>query len=424
MKILLVHNAYQQRGGEDIVFEQEKQLLSSRGHTVLTYLRSNNEINKASSLQKISLVKRAVWAEDARDDVLQLLEAERPDIAHVHNTFMMISPSVYSAFREAGVAVVQTLHNYRLLCPAATFFRDGAICEECVEHSLIRGASHGCYHNSRLQTAAVSLTLKVHRLRSTWTMVDSFIALSGFARNKFIESGLPAQKVKIKPNFVDPDPKERTETGEYALFVGRLSPEKGLITMIDAWRRLHYPVPLRIVGDGPMRAQLELESAKVPHSNIKFEGAIPRESVFEAIKRARFLILPSEWYECFPMTLVEAFACGTPCIASAIGSLEEIVEDGRNGLLFEPRNAQDLADKVEQAWSSPEMTRQMGREARKSFENIYTAEQNYVRLMDIYSETLAGRQKEYAAELPIMLKDTQASILTNHSRKVMSDVDF
>jgi glycosyltransferase involved in cell wall biosynthesis len=399
MKILLLHNSYQQRGGEDTVFEQEKRLLSSRGHTVLTYLRSNNEIAKLSPLQKISILRRAVWAEDSRDDVLQLLEAERPDIAHVHNTFTMISPSVYSAFQEAGVPVVQTLHNYRLLCPAAFFFRDGAICEECVEHSLLRGTIWGCYHDSRLHTAAVSLTLKVHRLRSTWMMVDSFIALSRFARNKFIESGLPAQRVKIKPNFVDPDPKERTETGEYALFVGRLSPEKGLMTMIDAWRRLHYPVPLRVVGDGPMRAQLEVEAAKLSHSNIKFEGAIPREKVFEAIKRARFLILPSEWYECFPMTLVEAFACGTPCIASALGCLEEIVEHGRNGLLFEPRNAQDLADKVEQAWSDLESTRQMGREGRKSYESTYTAEQNYVRLMDIYSEALMARQTEAAVEL-------------------------
>jgi glycosyltransferase involved in cell wall biosynthesis len=399
MKILLVHNSYQQRGGEDTVFEQEKLLLLSRGHTVLTYVRSNNEINKASALQQISLLKRAVWAEDSRADVLRLLAAERPDIAHIHNTFTMISPSIYSAFREADVPVVQTLHNYRLLCPAATFFRDGAICEECVERSLIRGAIHGCYHESRVHTAAISLILKVHRLRSTWDMVDSFIALSDFARNKFIDSGLPAQKVKIKPNFVDPDPEERTEIGEYALFIGRLSPEKGLSTMIDAWSRLRLPVPLRIIGDGPMRACLELESAKLPNCNIKFEGAVPRESVFEAIKRARFLIFPSEWYECFPMTLVEAFACGTPCIASAIGSLEEIVENGRNGLLFEARNAQDLADKVEQAWSSPEASRQMGREARRCFETRYTADQNYIRLMDIYSETLAANNRtEYAAE--------------------------
>jgi glycosyltransferase involved in cell wall biosynthesis len=258
---------------------------------------------------------------------------------------------------------------------------------------------HGCYHDSHLQTAAISLILKVHRLRSTWDLVDSFIALSDFARNKFIDSGLPAQRVKIKPNFVDPDPGERTETGEYALFIGRLSPEKGLLTMIDAWRRLRCAVPLRIIGDGPMRARLELECAKLSHSKIKFEGAIPRENVFAAIKRARFLIFPSEWYECFPMTLAEAFACGTPCIASAIGSVEEIVQDRRNGLLFEPRNSQDLADMVAQAWLSPETTRQMGREARECFESAYTAEKNYTRLMDIYSETLAARHKEYATEL-------------------------
>src|SRR5437773_3621463 len=228
MKILLVHNSYQQAGGEDVVFEQERQLLESAGHTVIQYCRSNWEAAGYSGIRSLALVRRTVWATDTRRDVVRLLDEEKPDLVHVHNTFVMISPSIYSACREAGIPVVQTLHNYRLYCPCATFFRDGHTCEDCIEHSLWRSVRHRCYRDSRAATAAVAVMLLVHRQQHTWTQdVNCYIALSEFARNRFVSAGLPADKIWVKPNFMHPDPGARPHNAcEYALFVGRLSPEK------------------------------------------------------------------------------------------------------------------------------------------------------------------------------------------------------
>jgi len=262
MKILLVHNIYQQAGGEDVVFDQELQLLERHGHQVVTYLRSNHELEQLSAIGQIGLVSRIISAEDSKHDIRRILREEKPDLVHAHNTFMMISPSIFEMCKQERVPVLQTLHNYRLLCPAATFFRDGHVCEECTKHGLMRSVTHGCYRESRAATAAVALMLQVHRARGTWDdSVSGFIALTQFARNKFIERGLPAEKIYVKPNFVYPDPGERTIPGNYALFAGRLSPEKGVSTLLEAWDRLRSPIPLVIVGDGPLRADLEAEAA-------------------------------------------------------------------------------------------------------------------------------------------------------------------
>ena len=227
MKILLVHNSYQQPGGEDVVFQQERELLDRAGHEVLTYCRSNWEIAGYSALKRLGLIGRVTWARDSRREIASLLHSQKPDLVHVHNTFLMVSPSIYSACREADIPVVQTLHNYRLLCPAANFFRHGRVCEECLEHSLWRSVLHGCYRKSRTETSAVALMLVVHRWRHTWTRgVNCFIALSEFSRQKFIEGGIPTEKITVKPNFVIADPGCRARGGEYALFIGRFSPEK------------------------------------------------------------------------------------------------------------------------------------------------------------------------------------------------------
>ncbi len=388
-KVLLVHNRYQQRGGEDSVMQAEKALLSAAGHEVAEYSRHNDEIVNYGLWQKATLAPRTVWAWDSYRQLKTLLQTEKPDLAHFHNTFPLISPAAYEACREAGVPVVQTLHNYRLFCPAATFFRDGQVCEECVQHSLWRGIRYGCYRNSRPATATVALMLAVHRRRRTWTrQVDCYVALTEFSRRKFIEAGLPAERIVVKPNFVHPDPRARNDRGEYALFVGRLSPEKGLRTLLHAWQRLRDRVPLRIVGDGPLRSELEAGASCRGLSNISFEGRLPRDRTLKAMKGARFLVFPSEWYECFPVTIVEAFACGVPVVASRLGAMEEIVGDGRTGLHFTPGDSDDLAAKVEWAWTHPERMEEMGREARAEYEAKYTAERNYQMLMDIYKRAM------------------------------------
>jgi glycosyltransferase involved in cell wall biosynthesis len=394
VKILLVHNKYQQPGGEDVVFEQERKLLEAAGHKVAVYCRTNDEISGYSAVQRLQLIKNTISSEASRREVLQLLRREEPHVVHIHNTFMMISPSVYPACREAGVPVVQTLHNYRLLCPAANFFRDGQVCEECQDHSLWRSVQHGCYRGSRPATATVALMLTVHRQRHTWQDgVDRFIALSEFARSKFIAGGLPGDRIGVKPNFVEPDPGERTNGGGYAAFVGRLSEEKGLETLVAAWARLGNRIPLVLVGDGPVGDSIKKQAQERGITSIDFRGRLPRAEAQAIVKGSSFLVLPSECYENFPMGMVESFACGVPVICSRLGALQELVDDGRTGLHFTPGSPEELAGKVEWAWSHPERLREMGKEARRDFQLRYTAEKNYSMLMDIYKSVIAQPQE-------------------------------
>lgn len=390
MKIAIAHNTYQQPGGEDIVFAQECELLTRYGHTIITYTRSNHQIKDSSLVDRLTLVKKTIWESDTRKEFADLIRRERPDLVHVHNTFMSISPSIYSVCQDANIPVVQTLHNYRLFCSAATLFRDGQVCEECVDHSLWRGVRYGCYRNSHAATATVALMLAAHRTMGTWARnVDCYIALTEFARRKSIASGLPGSKVFVKPNFIASDPGINTEDRRHALLVGRLSPEKGVKTLVSAWQRLQNPIPLQIIGDGPMRASLQAEvESRFP--SVQIRGQLTREQTLKALKGARFLIFPSVWYEGFPMIIAEAFACGVPVICSHLGSMMEIVDDRRTGLHFQVGDAEDLAEKVEWAWAHPEQMAEMGRAARREYEARYTAERNYSLLMDIYHGAVAA----------------------------------
>jgi glycosyltransferase involved in cell wall biosynthesis len=391
VKIILVHNYYQQPGGEDVVFQQERELLERAGHDVVAYRRSNREVDSYTGVKRLVLVRKTIWADDTRREFAELLRAERPDLVHIHNTFVMISPSIYAACREARVPVVQTLHNYRLLCPAATFFRSGSICEECMEHTLWRSVRYGCYRDSRPGTAAVALMLAVHRSRHTWVRdVTCYIALTEFARTKFLQGGLPAQKVYVKPNFVYPDPRPGTDDGKYVMFAGRLSPEKRVSTLLKACVLLRNEIPLVIVGGGPQQQELKQEAARCNLTKVDFRGALSHDQTLAAMKGARLLIFSSEWYETFGLTIAEAFACGVPVICSRLGAMKEIVEDGRTGLYFAAGDAGDLAEKVNWAWNRPERMRSMGMEARQEYENKYTAEKNYPMLMDIYRRAIAA----------------------------------
>lgn len=398
MRILLVHNSYQRPGGEDVAFEQERKLLESAGHEVLAYRRSNLEIREYNLLQRLALAGQVVWAPPSHNGLQKLLVSERPDLVHVHNTFPLVSPSIYWMSKQAGIPVVQTLHNYRLLCPAAALYRDGHVCEECLDHSLWRSLCHGCYRNSRLTTAPVALMLAVHRRLRTWDkMVDCYIALSQFAKSKYIKSGIPPHKIHVKPNFLYTDPGTRNGNGSYALYVGSVANGKGVPALIDAWLRLKVPIPLQIVGEGPLLDPMRRELSKNKHSAICFKGQLRHEEVLSAMKGARFLIFPSQYYENFPMTLVESFACGVPVIASRLGAVQEIVEDQRNGLHFIPGHPADLVVKVEWAWAHPREMSEMGRAARSEYESKYTACRTYSILMDIYAEVLRSRPQEVTA---------------------------
>jgi glycosyltransferase involved in cell wall biosynthesis len=389
MKIVLVHNAYQELGGEDVVFESERRLLESAGHHVIPYVRSNWQLRNTTLLDRIAILPRMVWSSETRREFAALLDANSPELVHVHNTFMAISPSIYSACEERGIPVVQTLHNYRLLCPGSNFYRDGNICEECLEYGLHRSVRHGCYRNSRSATAGVALMLAVHDHLRTWSKhVTRFITLTEFARRKFVAAGFPREKFVVKPNFVDPDPGERVSPGDYAVFVGRLAADKGLLVLLNAWSQLQYQYPLQIVGDGPARESLEAQVRERQLSNITFRGRLSRSDAMETIKNGRFLIMPSTWFEAFGMCIAESYACGTPVLCSRLGAMEEIVTDGLTGLHFAPNNALDLASKVGWLWKHPREAAAMGRAARAKYESSYTPEHNYTLLMRIYEQAL------------------------------------
>jgi glycosyltransferase involved in cell wall biosynthesis len=332
------------------------------------------------------------------------MSSSRSEIVHVHNFFPTASPSIYSAARSHGAAVVQTLHNYRLLCPNALFFRDGHVCEDCLGKFMPwPGVAHACYRDSRAASGVTAAMLTVHRARRTWLEeVDIFIALTEFSRQKFIEGGLPADRIVVKSNFIDrPEPPTRRDD-DYLLFVGRLVDYKGASLLPAAWQLLNNPPPLRIAGDGPQRETLTAAIEHTPLSltgegpgarAITLLGSIPAEHVQHQMSGALALVVPSLLYETFGMVIIEAFATGLPVIASRLGAIAEIVDDGRTGLLFEPGNAADLAAKVRWATDHPAKMRQMGANARAEYEAKYTAEINYRQLMAIYERAVERRRR-------------------------------
>jgi glycosyltransferase involved in cell wall biosynthesis len=383
MRIFSVHNKYQIRGGEDESQEAEQRILREMGHEVQLYLEDNKRI---LSIDPMQVAFDTVWSMSAYRTAKQQFSSLYHDLMHVQNFFPIISPSVYYAARESGVPVVQSLRNYRLLCPNALFFRSGKVCEDCLGKPVpYPGILHSCYRENRAATTATATMLSIHRALGTWThMVDVYIALSEFARQKFIQGGLPADKIVVKPNFVHPDPGIGSGSGGYALFVGRLSVEKGLDTLLAAWEHLGHKIPLKIVGEGPLSDMVATAAARQP-SRIEWLGRRPIAEVYALMGSAKMLIFPSKWYETFGRVAIEAFAKGTPVIAANIGAIAELVEHGRTGLHFQPGDAVDLATQVEWALTHPTNMAQMRLEARSEFEAKYTASENYRQLMEIYS---------------------------------------
>jgi glycosyltransferase involved in cell wall biosynthesis len=393
VNILIVHNHYQLRGGEDAVVDAETRLLESHGHQVMRYERHNAELKKRGWLGTAAAGLATVWAAGSFQDVKTIVAKKKPDVAHFHNTFPLISPSAYYACAQAGIPIVQTLHNYRLLCPAATFLRDGKVCEECLGKVMSwPGVVHGCYRGSRTQTGAVAAMQASHRVLGTWReKVDLYIALSEFARRKYIDGGLPAERIVVKANFVHPDPGPKQGPGEYALYAGFLSEYKGLRILIDAWKRMRQAVPLKIAGDGPLFNEIKEEIRMSNIQCVDLLGQVSSAEIVSLMHSARFLVFPSLWFEGFPVTIAEAFACGLPVVTSRLGSVAEIVADGSTGLHFTAGDSADLAAKVEWAWNNADEISPLGQNARATFEREYTAERNYDFLMSIYQRAVANR---------------------------------
>jgi glycosyltransferase involved in cell wall biosynthesis len=388
MTIALIHNRYRLAGGEDTAFQAEAGLLESRGHKVVRYTVSNDDIRPHEVL---FTGIGAIWNRREARRLREVLRASKTTVAHFHNTFPRISPSGYSAAHDAGAAVVQTLHNFRLICPGATLFRDGRPCEECVGSVLPgRGVLHGCYRGSRLYTAVPAAVSAVHNLRGTWHRdVDIFVTPSEFASRKLASGGLPAAKIIVKPNFVATDPGAGPGRGGYALFAGRLSPEKGAGTLVRAWPMITGAARLIIAGDGPEASQIRNEAAG---TGIEFVGWQTTEALRGLLQEANMVIVPSQCDEVCPQIVIEAFATGAPVVAAKRGALPELVEHGRTGRLFDAGNPTALAAEIDWMLSHADEVRAMRFAARAEYEAKYSAEENYRRLLAVYARASAERQ--------------------------------
>lgn len=381
MRILTVHNHYQQLGGEDTIFQTECDLLESYGHQVIRYTKHNDQVKEMSSM---ALVQTTLWNRQVYQELRQLIRQKKPQVAHFHNTFPLISPAAYHAVKDEGVPVVQTLHNFRLLCANGLFFREGHVCEDCLGKAIPwPSVVHRCYRESQAASLGVTAMVKFHEFIKTWTQtVDTYIVYSQFALEKFLQNGIPNEKVEFKTNFLYPVPELGTGQGGYALFVGRLSPEKGIGVFLNAWKKLHDKIPLKILGDGPLAPQVKQAAQEL--SGVEWLGRQPLSKVYELMGEAKFVLITSEWYETFGRVGIEAMATGTPLIVSEIGALAELVEPHYNGFRFRPGDSDDLVTQVEWIFENPEEFSRMRHSARADFEAKYTAPDNYRRLMEIY----------------------------------------
>jgi len=387
MKILQVHEAYQFFSGEDVVVEAEYEMLREAGEEVQQWIEYNDVLNNMHLLQQVLIASSSIWSLTSYREAKQRLESFRPDVVHVHNTIPLISPAIYTASFKLHIPVVQTLHNFKTVCPGAFMYRAGKTCDDCLGKRFPYPALlHGCYRTNRLHTAVAVAGLVANRtIGSYHKHVSSYIALTQFAREKYIEGGLPAERIEVKPNFVDSGICCGNHNGDFALFAGKLEPFKGVLTLLKAWTQLEEHIPLKIVGRGPLETNLK---SKMPQ-RVELLGSLPREEVIRLMQEAAVVIFPSEWYEGFPMTITEAFATGTAVIASRLAAMAEIVRDGDSGWHFRPGDWIDLAAKVAGAWANPSEMRRRGERARQQYEQMYCSEKNYDLLMDIYRKAIA-----------------------------------
>jgi glycosyltransferase involved in cell wall biosynthesis len=391
IKVLQAHNYYLQFGGEDTVFESDVALLRDHGHEVVTYIEKNERIRM---IRPASLAVQTIYSRDSYRRILEAIIHEKPDIVHFHNTFPLISPAAYYACRRAGVPMIQSLHNPRLICPAASFFRDGKNCVECMGKTPpYPGIYYGCYHHSRTQTGVVAAMLTIHRLSQTWKIVDKYIVASNFYQDLFIRAGLPADKIIYKPHFVVPAVPfiASRSARKYVLFIGRLDPEKGIRVLLEAWKKVD--IPLKIRGSGQLENEVRQFIDRNHSGNIELVGRLSKEDLGHLIDHARFLIWPTVgFYETFGYVAVESFALGVPVIGSRVGVNAEMIRDGETGLHFTAGDPDDLANKVRWAWEHPQEMAEMGRNARQEYEDKYTAERNYQMLLKIYENAIAMKR--------------------------------
>lgn len=386
MKVLLVHNRYQQRGGEDAVVDAESRLLAANGIDVQRFDADNDAIQGLVTKIQVSLGQFGLPTA-AQSRFSEALAAFQPNVVHVHNWFPTLSPSLFNICSRANVPVVHTLHNYRLLCVNATLFRDGHVCEDCIGTTLrTPGILHSCYRDSAAGSAVATAGMLTHWSLGTWNRsIDCFIALTEFARLKMIEGGLSSEKVVVKPNFIDPDPGAGQGRGGYFLFVGRLTEEKGFRVLLECWKNGQDLPKLKIAGSGPLENEVRDAVATMP--NVEWLGARSSEEVLELMADASALLCPSQWYEGMPRVVIESLAVGTPVIASSIGCYPEMIVDGENGSLFPTGDAVALRDRLRHLLQGNSLST-MRANARRSYQSNYTGDKNFSLLLNLYRSVL------------------------------------
>jgi len=390
MKILMLHNRYLVPGGEDQSSEAEVALLREHGHEA-EFLQEDNQ--RIEQLGNARTALRTVWSKESYRRIDDKLRGANFDILHVQNFFPLWSPAVYYAASRNGVPVVQTLRNYRLMCVNSLFFRDQHVCEDCLGRLLPwHGVVHACYRRSRAASAVLATMVGVHKLAHTWRKrVTAYIAVSEFTRQKYIEGGFPAEQIVVKPNFIHPAPALGDGSGNYALYVGRLSPEKGIATMLEAWKSAQEPLPLKVVGQGPLEPLVRQAAGACGH--IEYLGGRSLAEVLELMAKAAFLVFPSEWYETMGRTIMEAFAVGTPVVAARIGPPASMIAPGETGFHFQPGNAADLRERIEWCSRHLDHLRSMRPNARRAFEANYTGAANIEKLVNIYRQAQAKNER-------------------------------
>lgn len=408
LRILIVHNAYKIPGGEDSVVSNEMQLLREAGHKVFFYQKSNTELDSCSLFQKLLLPFRAVYSRKTYREVRALIKARRIDLVHVHNTLLVISPSVYDAARSLGVPVVQTIHNYRLLCPNALFLRDGQICQDCLSGGLRQAVKHACYRDSRAQTLIVSLMLAYHKRRGTYSRL-TYLCLTEFNKNMLLRLSLRGkpllspQQIAVKPNFT-PDPGEPVPYAErqpYFLFASRMDAFKGIYVLLKAWEiyeRVNadkeHPKELILCGSGSEENAVRDWICKHGLMHTQMLGQLSHDQLMEKMKYCLAFCLPTQCYEGFPVVIAESFACGTPVIGSKIGNVGTLVRHGETGLTHAPADAETLADFFLHWDKTSDAAQAMSVHARKTYEACYTPDKNLEMLTGIYQKVLEQNAME------------------------------
>ncbi len=388
MKILLIHNFYRYRGGEDRYVEILEETLAGKGHQVSHFFYDSRSIQTFNFFQKCMIPLRLIHSPSLNKKLRNLLIEEKPGLVVVHNLSPLLSFSLLKVVKRSGIPLLKRLENYKFLCLNGLFLRnDFTVCEVCKHGNFFPGAIHRCYQRQFSSSIGIALAEFIHRrLKTVIKSADLFLATSQFVKGKFVEAGFPADQIVVHPNFIDFEPLDAVVSpGNYVIYLGRLSKEKGLLTLLRAFKNLPE-LPLKILGEGPMEEEL-LEYARLHHmKNVSFEGFVDGNLKRELLKKALFLVFPSECYESFGYTIIEGYACGVPVVASDIGGARELVQEGNTGFLFQAGNPDDLHRNISQMMDDQQRLMKMKENALKRAKTFYTKETGCQNLLGLFKK--------------------------------------